>query len=86
MICLSHIQGRREPVKALGYFIAPSPSEQTIRSLNRTFAGPFGAWAPDLRPRLPRIPHPPDGPGHTNASLALFCVWFRKSSLSFEPV
>ena len=33
-------QGRREPVRAPGYFIAPGPSEQSISSLNATFAGP----------------------------------------------
>ena len=47
---------------APGYFIAPGPSEQSIFTLNKTFASPSGAWAPDLRPHLP----PLDGPGPFN--------------------
>ena len=52
-------QGRREPVGALGYFIAPGPSEQTIFSLNKTFAGPGPTTPP-----TPPLDGPELGSGH----------------------
>ena len=38
--CQLNIQGRWEPVRTTGYFIAPDPSEQSNFSLNITSAGP----------------------------------------------
>ena len=45
-------QGRLEPVRALGYFIAPGPSGQLIFSFDLYFCGP-------LRGTRPGPPTPP---------------------------
>ena len=60
-------QGRREPVRVPGYFIAPGPGGQSFSYRNKLLR------APDLRPHLPPPPPPLDGPAPTQKyGIAIF--------------